>query len=333
MKYSRRSSIHFSERFEQLRRGDHGDVLGIDAELGAEAAADVRRGDAQALVHVEQRGQRLLEVVRLLRRGMDRDAAVGGANFRDGAARLDRMRRAAVLPQLLLEHVRGLGERRLGVAEAHLVCGDDVGVQLAAHWRSGRGLSHVGDERLDVVVDRDQRSGVLGEVAAVRDHQRHRLADVADLAVGERVEPRLVERHAGVRDPHHAAVGHHLGDVVEREHGMNAGQSQRHLLVDALDQRVRMRAAHERDVQQVGQRDVVDEAALAAQQRFVLEAIDAGANQEGMANFPLSCPRLVPYPRFGAALQGWRDTGCAVGMHRHFVIASLAFFTTSFGVA
>ena len=59
------------------------------------------------------------------------------------------------------------------------------------------------------------------------------------------------------------------------------GTIKRGLLVDAADQRVGMRAAHERDVQQAGQRDVVDEAALAAQQRFVLQAIDAGADQRG----------------------------------------------------
>ena len=92
------------------------------------------------------------------------------------------------------------------------------------------------------------------------------------------------------------------GDVVEREHGMDARQGERRLLVDAADQRVRMRAAHERDVQQAGQRDVVDEAALAAQQRFVLEAF----RQE--------------------------DADQRSGI-RYFVIASLAFFTTSFGVA
>jgi hypothetical protein len=39
----------FDRAAEQLRRRHHGDVLGIDAELGAEAAADVGGDDAQAL--------------------------------------------------------------------------------------------------------------------------------------------------------------------------------------------------------------------------------------------------------------------------------------------
>ena len=93
-----------------------------------------------------------------------------------------------------------------------------------------------------------------------------------------------------------------LRDIVEREHGMDAGQAERRLLVDAADQRVRMRASHERDVQQAGQRDVVNEAALAAQQRLVLKAGDARADQGGhwrwyrggaVSSLPLRAKRVV----------------------------------------
>ena len=52
------------------------------------------------------------------------------------------------------------------------------------------------------------------------------------------------------------------------------------------DQRVRMRAAHERGMQQAGQRDVVDEAALAAQQRLVLER-DLIAGEPDQGSMPL----------------------------------------------
>ena len=77
--------------------GHHRDVLGIDAKLGAEAAADVGGDDAEALVKVHQRGQRLLQIMRLLGRGVHRDTAVGLPQLREQSARLDRMRRAAVL--------------------------------------------------------------------------------------------------------------------------------------------------------------------------------------------------------------------------------------------
>jgi hypothetical protein len=111
---------------KQLRRRHHGHVLGVDAELGAEAAADVGRGHAQACVEVHQRGQRLRQIVRLLGRGVHGDAAVGGTHFGQRAARLDRVRRAAVLPELLLEDIGGLAEGGIGIAERHLVGGDDV---------------------------------------------------------------------------------------------------------------------------------------------------------------------------------------------------------------
>src|SRR6185436_12025523 len=48
---------------------------------------------------------------------------------------IERMRRAAVLPQLLLEHIRGPDEGCVNVAERHLVGGDDVACQLAADRR------------------------------------------------------------------------------------------------------------------------------------------------------------------------------------------------------
>ena len=76
-------------------------------------------------------------------------------------------------------------------------------------------------------------------------------------------------------------VGHHRGEIVEREHRVHAGQRQRRVLVDAADQRVRMRAAHERRVQHAGQRDVVDEAALprssgSSSRRLMREPISEG---------------------------------------------------------
>ncbi len=61
--------------------------------------------------------------------------------------------------------------------------------------------------------------------------------------------------------------------------------------IDAADQRVRMRAAHERGMQQPGQRDVVDEAAVAGQQRPILEPGNARSDQSAMHDLdPLNPP-------------------------------------------
>ena len=78
--------------------------------------------------------------------------------------------------------------------------------------------------------------------------------------------------------PHHAAADHHGGEIVEGQHRMHAGHRQRRVLVDALDQRMRMRAADEGRVPCAGHGDVVDETALAPQQRLVFQAGDAGAD-------------------------------------------------------
>ena len=54
---------------------------------------------------------------------------------------------AAMLPEILVEHMRGLGEGRVDVAERDLVGGDDVDVELAPDRRRVRraGLAAVGD--------------------------------------------------------------------------------------------------------------------------------------------------------------------------------------------
>ena len=69
--------------------------------------------------------------------------------FGEDAAAFDRMAGAAVLPEIGVEHMRGLGEGGVGVAEIHLVGGDGVGVELAPHRRrAGRDrLAAIGDRR------------------------------------------------------------------------------------------------------------------------------------------------------------------------------------------
>ena len=197
------------------------------------------------------------------------------------------MRPAAVLPQILLEDVCRLPEARVDIAETDLVGGDDVGRELLADRRGFRGLTHVGHEALQLVFDVDERRGILGNITRVCDDHRDRLADVGHLAVGECEGPGLVEIEAGIRVPHHAAVDHHLGDVVERQHRVDAGNGQGCFLVDAPDQGVRVRTAQERNMNRVGEMDVVDEASSAAQERLVFEAESAGADNGGHENDPM----------------------------------------------
>jgi hypothetical protein len=189
--------------------------------------------------------------------------------------------------------MRRLGERRVHVAELDLVGRDHVRGGLAPHRRAVLRGPHVGREGQGLVVHHHQRGRVLGDVTVVRHDNRHRLADIAGFAGRERERPALVERHAGIGMPHHAAVDHHGGKVVQRQHRVHAGQSQRRVLVDAVDQGVRMRAAHEGRMPGPRHGDVVDEAALAAQEWFVFQAGDAGTNDLRQDElFPSSCPAL-----------------------------------------
>ena len=136
----------FQRSLQQLRRRGHRDILGIDAELGAEAAADIGRRHAQpVLVDAEIGAEILVEIVRLLGRGPDRDAVARRLVLRDDAARLDRMARAAMLQQLLAVDVLGRPERRVRVAIRHAVRGDDVRGKIAPRRARTRRAPRRGD--------------------------------------------------------------------------------------------------------------------------------------------------------------------------------------------
>ena len=172
----------FHRAAQQGRGGDRGDVLGIDAQLWAKPAADVGRGNAQpAFVEIDVIGQRVLQIVGLLRRGPHLRLAAGV--LRQDAAAFHGMRGAAVDPKVLVHDVGGLGECRLAVAIGDLVGDDPVRRQLAAHRRRTLDPA-IGRRRQHVVIDRDQRCGILGHITVARDHDGDRLADKRHLAVG-----------------------------------------------------------------------------------------------------------------------------------------------------
>ena len=181
---------------KELGRGHDRDVLRIDAELGTEAATDIGRLDPQPrLLEIKERRERLEQIVRLLGRGPDCDRIVG-VQLGQNAAALDRMPGAAVLPEIFLKDMRGLLEGGRRITEIDLVDGDDIGLELAPHRRRVRRdrLAAVGNRRQRVIVDLDQCRRVLGDVAALGDHDGDGFTHVGDFAVGERERPHVVER-------------------------------------------------------------------------------------------------------------------------------------------
>ncbi len=74
--------------------------------------------------------------------------------------------------------------------------------------------------------------------------------------------------------PDHAPALEHRREIVERKNRDDARQRAGGAGIDAPDQRMRMRAAREGRRKHAGRGDVVNETALAGQQRAVLEARD-----------------------------------------------------------
>ena len=116
------------------RGGHHRNVLRIDAQLGTEAAAHIGRRHAQPVfVEMDVIGECVAQIVRLLGRGPHLRFASG--NLGQNAAAFDRMAGPAMLPQVLMQDMRGLGECGVDVAERDLVRSDLVGGEFAAHRR------------------------------------------------------------------------------------------------------------------------------------------------------------------------------------------------------
>jgi hypothetical protein len=138
------------------------------------------------------------------------------------------------------------------------------------------GIDHGGK---DLVIDIDQRRGVLRHIAVPRHHQCDRLADERNLARAQRVRPQRIARLSALRRlAHHTPLRQHGHEIIERQHRMHAVERTRGRGLDALDQRMSVRTAHERDVQQIGKTDVVDVAALAGQKRWIFEPPEARAD-------------------------------------------------------
>jgi len=184
--------------------------------------------------------------------------------------------------------MRGLAEGGSDIAIRYPVGRSDVAVELAAHLgRIGRpGLTTVGDGRKQIVLDRNQRRGIFGAVAAISEHERDGFSNVRDFAVGEREGPVAVERRTGIGMAQHAPLCQDRGEIIEGEHGVNAGQSACHAAVDFPDRGMRMRAAHEGAVQNAGDRNVIDEARVAGEQPAVLEAGNRRSNQRAHHALP-----------------------------------------------
>ena len=140
-------------------------------------------------------------------------------------------------------------------------------------------------EALGTIVHRRQRlvidvapvRGVFGDIAAVRDHEGDRLADVAHFVLGEAIRhERLLDRRVRHQQRQRLPL-HDSGRSAWVKHRMHARQSERRALVDAPMPAWACGLRTTAACSMPGKRDVVDEAASPRQERGVFLALDARA--------------------------------------------------------
>ncbi len=210
----------------------------------------------------------------------------------DHAAAFHRRRRVAVVMEAALELVRGARERGIDVALADGEGADQVGGEFVVDHRCARAQRRfrVDHRRQRIEIEADQLGGVLGGVAALRQDHGDRLADVADLVVGEQRLLRIDELVLDLRGPlarqRELRVRHRrqeLGEVGAAEHIGDAGRRGSAGQIDRADARVGDRAAHEGRVQHARQREIGDELPATGQQAMILAARDRTADEGGLA--------------------------------------------------
>ena len=265
-----RAGLDPLDRPPELARGPARDqLLAVDLELGAEAAADVGGDHANVVLgQAEQQRHEQPHEVRHLGRGPERQRtrAVVGQH----APRLDRRAGDPVVDDLALDDHVGVGEPRLDVASGQRPLVHLVGAEcLVDEWPSReRGLG-IDDRRQRFVLDDHVLDRVVDRVAVVADHHRDRIPDVVDDPARQRPVLGVVDVDAR-RHPRHRQRRREIRRVGAGVDGVDPRSRCGGGRVDRDDLGVCLGRADERRPQHPGQRDVVDIASATDDQRRVL---------------------------------------------------------------
>ena len=282
----------------------------VDAGLDPEAAADVgghvqpEPGNRQA-ERAGQHGHHRERPVEVGPRLDGRPHAVGVV-LPAGHDRVALHRHGGVAREGILaaDHVVGVLEGLLDRAERERAVRGHVArrVLVQPGRVPGQGGGRVRHGREGLVADLDEFRGVFGQVPVGGDDHGHGLADEP----GPAGRARVVGHRRLDRQREGAQFG---GHVVGADDGHHAGGVPRGRGVDAVDARVRMRAADDRRGQRARQGiQVVEEAALAAEQRGVLHAGQGGGHGRASAS-AVNAPAVSSRRRiFPTAEVGMRST-------------------------
>ncbi len=231
------------------------DDVGVHRRLDPERAARVARRDQPQLRPWQpERGSRhRVQRERPLEVGPRRQAPAPLVPVADHAVALNGRAAPPREPELLSHDEICTAQRRVDVA---------VGERAVVHARRALGVQH---RLLGLVVDLDQLGCVLGHVSVVRHHDGQWLTCItSDLVRGGQILDAAVD--AGGERPRHR------GDVGPGQHADDSGQRERRRGVQPADASMRHERAEDRGVPDVRNWiDVVNEAALSAQQCLVLQ--------------------------------------------------------------
>ena len=139
-------------------------------------------------------------------------------------------------------------------------------------------------QRLEIELDQLRR--VLGGIAVLRHDDRDRLADMADLVVGQqrllRIDELVLHQRRPLARQRHLRIRHrrqHARELRSGQHKGNAGRCGCARHIDRLDARMRLRAAHEHRMQHVRQIEIGNVLAATGQEPPVLAPRHGAADE------------------------------------------------------
>src|SRR5579859_2229462 len=183
------------------------------------------------------------------------------------------MSAAAVLLEVYGRAMRRAGKRGVDIAVA-LAKLDEQVARLAAMGKRRAGPQRgaaIGDRRQRLVIHLNQGGGILGNGAGTRDHDRDGFAHERDFVLGENKWRDIGRQLIGAKLQRQALGGQKRRQIGGAEHRMHAGQPAGGARVDTANAGMGVRAAHERGFEHTGKFQIIDKAALAADERAIFE--------------------------------------------------------------
>ena len=262
------------------------DIFRIGAELHPEAAADLRRDDADLVLgHPERVRQPAAEHVRRLVTGPHHEPAGRGIGGGEDGARLHRDPRETLAVHALLDHAMGFREGGVGVAGLDGLAMLNVLGRVVEELRRavGHGSRGVRDRRQRLPVHLDQGGAIRGGLDRRADDGGHGFSHVAHAIDGQRIvlapDLGLALAAAFGGDGGGRQRGRMRHEIAPGHHGHDARLSLGRGAIDPADARVGVGAPDEDDVLETGQRDVGDVLRRARDQARILLAFDLGSQE------------------------------------------------------